>query len=173
MAVAPMMLWLGAAQGVGSLVAGYQEAEDAGFRASVARQDAEITSELTRQNAAVERARGAEEAADIGRANRRMLASTIAGIGAGGVDFSGTAMDLVADDAAEGAMAVQRSKSATEMRASGIEVRGALSERQSLAQASMWDNRASQAKTMGWFNLGTSIIGGGADYYSTGGTMFT
>lgn len=119
--------------------------------------------ELSRQDAI--RARQTAEIAseDMGRSNRRQLADLRANLGASGVEFSGSPIDVLADTSIEMALDQRRTKYEGEVRARD----GVIEANNYGEEAAASKQRAKNARSGGYMSAGTALLTGGTKTYNS------
>lgn len=119
--------------------------------------------ELARQDA-IRSQRTADIAAeDAGRSNRRQLADLRANLGASGVEFSGSPIDVLADTSIE--MALDQRRITYE---GTVKARDGAIEAQNYAdQASAAKQKAKTARSSGYMSAGTALLTGGTKTYKS------
>jgi hypothetical protein len=110
---------------------------------------AEQQAAFAEQNAAIARQRAASDEARTRRENRRRQGLARATIGASGVTFEGSPLDVLSDSAAEAELDALTVRQAGELEASGFR-----------QQARNARARASDARTAGRIGAGTALLSG-------------
>ena len=138
----------------------------ANAEAAAAKRDAQIAerNRILAQQDAIQATRTADIAAeDQAGENRRQLAQMRAEMGASGLEFSGSPVDVLADTSIE--MALDQRRTTYEGMVKGRD--GAIEAQNYADQAAADRQRAKSARTAGYFSAGTSFLSGGSKTYKS------
>lgn len=119
--------------------------------------------ELARQDAIRARQTADIASEDLARDNRRQLADLRANLGASGVEFSGSPIDVLADTSIEMALDQRRTSYEGAVRARDGEIE-ANNYGEEAAAAKL---RAKNARTSGYVSAGTALLTGGTKAYNS------
>lgn len=138
----------------------------ANAEAAAAKRDAQIAerNRTLAQQDAIQATRTADIAAeDQARDNRRQLAQMRAEMGASGLEFSGSPVDVLADTSIE--MALDQRRITYEGVVRGRE--GAIEAQNYADQAAASRQKAKNARAAGYYSAGTAFLSGGSKTYSS------
>lgn len=100
---------------------------------------------------------------DLGRSNRRQLADLRANLGASGLEFSGSPIDVLADTSIEMALDQRRTLYEGDVRARDGQVEAS----NYAAQADAARMKAKNARSSGYMSAGAALLSGGQKSYNS------
>lgn len=105
---------------------------------------------------------------DQARSNRRQLADLRANIGASGLEFSGSPIDMLADTSIEMALDQRRISYEGTVRAREGEIEAINYAEEAAAQR----QKAKNARSSGYYSAGAALLSGGSKTYSSAKTVY-
>ena len=172
MAGSTALLGLGATSFIGQILGGSMEGENLRNMGASAVESAKAYKAISERQALIARTTGRIESDEIRRSDKRMIARTVAGISASGVQGSGSPTDLIADQIAESGYRQSKAVASAELKAENFELTGAIQERNALLQARSLYDRADAAELGGIIGGTTSLLGAYAKAETLGGGFF-